>query len=792
MTFSDLDQDYSALLGQKVKVLFKNGKTNDVIGVYATDDNNVLINTTASKLDTVSGETKIKVDGTKYSVDTTNGLEIWTISVNTEGNGRLTKKTAVTDKTAISTAIDNINDNDMPVTVISNDNDSKVDVILVNQKSFVKLTTVNSSTVSYKAVLGNMKGDVTGSAVKLDLDNDTPELYKGYAKDDYAFVGADLYNDNLVFTKAETVTGKCDSFKDDSIKINGTWYDYVLGIESGTKKYAYTAKAGKSYTAYVYGGYAYYLSGENGSSSDVDTLLVKTVGEYKSMDDGIEAKVYFDDGKDAQVINVKTVVTPKDDFDQDNYDEDADNNGTPCDTLSGAAAMKAEVAKEDNTQKVLTANTLYAYEKDGSDYTLFALNTNYKCGDVKAYTSNVKYNDKSETINGMEAEDGAPIYLTYSKDTYKVIAGSALKGYKAMTGSTNSVYLADKNNVIAAYFNLGNDGISTTDTLYGVVKKAYKGTESNGSDTVVYLDLVTADGIKTVETEETNVNSFSKGMIVSFTGSYEKANDDVEIVSNTAKNQNTVTGKPAESQGYIAISNDWSDSSKLIRPYAGLYNGFKSVDVASAKVVSDSTVIYIDEDGYVVDEGTPSKAEELSNANGYYANAFVIVNSDNEIDLLVYETGNRIKDGKNEEVQLTKKPTATTLAAGTTAATIKKLADGVYIPTDVAFDTASNITMPIESNRIFKFNAPTEAAYTLTIKNDQDVVVYTETNSSLSEGAHFFFISTNASADHPNTGNSSIYGKKAFDEGTYTFTVSTGSGTTAKTVLSGSFTVAAQ
>ena len=245
----------------------------------------------------------------------------------------------------------------------------------------------------------------------------------------------------------------------------------------------------------------------------------------------------------------------------------------------------------------------------------------------------------------MEAEDSAPIYLTYSTDTYKVITGSALKGYKAMTGSTNSVYLADNDNVIAAYFNLGASGIST-DTLYGVVKKSYKGTESNGTDTVVYLDLVTSKGIKTVETEETN-NKFTKGMIVSFTGSYEKANDDVEIVSNTQ----TTSGSVA-SQGYIAISNNWSDSSKLIRPYTDLYYGNDKLTVSSAKVVSDSTVIYIDEDGYVVDEGTPSKAEELANANGYYANAFVIVNSDNEIELLVYETSNRIKDGKNEEVQL--------------------------------------------------------------------------------------------------------------------------------------------
>ena len=242
------------------------------------------------------------------------------------------------------------------------------------------------------------------------------------------------------------------------------------------------------------------------------------------------------------------------------------------------------------------------------------------------------------------------------------------------------------------------------------MKKAYKGTESNGTDTVVYLDLVTADGIKTVETEETNVNSFSKGMIVSFTGTYEKANDDIEIVSDNAKNQNTVTGKPAESQGYIAISNDWSDSSKLIRPYANLFKGDTEVNVASAKVVSDSTVIYIDENGYVVDEGTPSKAEELSNANGYYANAFVIVNSDNEIDLLVYETSNRIKDGKNEEVQLTNKAT-------TTLANDAKIADAVKAlgNTDATLATnnkTATVTLPNVSGVTYTASVTSGGTYT--------------------------------------------------------------------------------
>lgn len=37
--FTKVSKDYSELMGQKVKVIFKNGKTNDVIGVYATSDN---------------------------------------------------------------------------------------------------------------------------------------------------------------------------------------------------------------------------------------------------------------------------------------------------------------------------------------------------------------------------------------------------------------------------------------------------------------------------------------------------------------------------------------------------------------------------------------------------------------------------------------------------------------------------------------------------------------------------------------------------------------------------------
>ena len=632
--FTDIKTDYSDLLGMAVKVMYKD--KDKVYGVYATDDNDVNISALASDLDTVSGEAKFKVDDTKYSVNK-NGMTIYTIGVDTKGNVKIASTAVKNNASDISTAIKAIKDSDMEITVISNDNDEKVDAIFVNNKTFAKLTTVNSTSVSYKSVLLDMKGNTTGAAVKLDLEDDEPEVYDGYKKDDYVFVGADLYNDAVVIEKAATLSGKADSFKADSIKIDGKWHDYVLA--SGK---SYTAKAGKTYTGYVYGSYIYYLTGESGSNSDVDTLLVKSVGDYKAMDEGVEAKVYFEDGTE-KVINVTDVVIASKGFDLNDWNDNESDTDNKCTT---------ETAKTAKKLTKLDANKLYAYDQDGSDYTLFVLDENFKAGDVKvaAKGAKVEYNDKTETFSGTEAEDAAPIFISYKNyDSYKVITGSALKNYDKMTGRNNSVVLADDDNVVAAYIDL-EKGLSNTDTLYGVVKKSYSGTESNGTDTVIYLDMITSEGLKTVETEETGkASKFTKGMIVSFTGSYEKANDDIEVVSSTADNKNS---------GYIAIANDWSDSSKLVRAYdvyatkADVATPSKVISIAAGKVVSDSVVINIDEDNYKADDATPSKAEELSDGDGYYANAFVIVNSDNEIELLVYETANRIKNNDNKEIKL--------------------------------------------------------------------------------------------------------------------------------------------
>ncbi len=700
--FVDIKNDYSDLLGMNVKVMYK------VYGVYATDDNDVNIAALDSDLDTVSGEAKFKVDDVKYKVND-NGMIIYTIGVDADGDVVINPTKVENTAADIKSKISAIKDNDMEITVVSNDNDEKVDAIFVNNKTFAKLTTVNSTSVSYKPVLLDMKGNTTGSAVKLDLEDDEPEVYDGYKKDDYVFVGADLFNDSVVIEKAQTISGKSESFKSDSIKIDGNWHDYVLGMKDANNKYSYTAKSGKTYTAYVYGSYVYYLTGESGSGSDVDTLLVKSVGDYQKMDKGVETKVYFEDGTE-KVINVKTVVVPaNNNFDQEDYDKDNTQSANNANVYRETGkTVNSTVYYQDLSANVITsfsvlkADTLYAYEQDGSDYTLFALNNNYASNDVKKSSASVSYSDKTETFNGVEADDAAPIFLKYSNDSYKVITGAALKNYKSMTGSGNSVLLADDDNVVAAYIDLGSTGLSSSDTLYGVVKKAYKGTESDGTDNVVYLDLITAEGPKTVETEETSytAKNLYKGAIISFTGTYEKANDDIKNVSDI---QN---GGSAASQGYIAISNDWSDSSKLVRSYQGLhFNGGTAYSIGAGKVVSDSVIININEDGYKADDATPAKAEELKNDNGYYANAYVIVNSDNEIDLLVYETNNKIEyadnHGNRAAVQLTTSADIAALGAVSglpTASQTVAQVTGTYTVTGLTTGLVGKVTTDADAN----------------------------------------------------------------------------------------------
>lgn len=194
---------------------------------------------------------------------TTDYMPVYTASVDGTG-AKVTLNKTVKNAATLKDLVDDLDDKGVTVQVISNDGDSKIDMMVIYDQTFAKLTAANSSSLTYRAVKADMSGDTTATGAKLDIEDDEPTVYEDYKKDDYVFVSADLFNDAVVVEKAETVTGEAAAVKDDSIKIEDTWYDYIGGD--------FNAKAGEKYTAYVLNGFAYYVEGA--SATDVDTLLV--------------------------------------------------------------------------------------------------------------------------------------------------------------------------------------------------------------------------------------------------------------------------------------------------------------------------------------------------------------------------------------------------------------------------------------------------------------------------------------------------------------------------------------
>ena len=233
-SFTKVKTDYTDLLGQRVKVLYK--ETDKVIGVYADNDNTVVAGV-ASDLDTVSNEVKVKIDGTKYSFDDTFALY--------QDNAKINSACKAAD---VKSYVDAVSDSDFEMKAIDLDGNGKIDTIRVITKTFGKMSSVSASTVYVKNIV---KGN-TVSTKKFDIEDDEPEMYDGIKKDDYVFVGVNQFTGNPTIVKATEVTGKATALKDNKVQIDGKWYK----LKNANKSYT-NLDIDKEYTLQVFGAYAY-------------------------------------------------------------------------------------------------------------------------------------------------------------------------------------------------------------------------------------------------------------------------------------------------------------------------------------------------------------------------------------------------------------------------------------------------------------------------------------------------------------------------------------------------------
>ena len=208
-------KDNTDLVGQEVKVL-TGDKIDEVFGVYATGTSNV-VETTMDQVD-------FDTDGLKID-DVVYGCEF-----DYDANRNLATAVYADNEAAQSGyEVSPVNDDDVQkvadrVKMIDWDDNGDYETILVNTVNVAKVTSVTSNSIALGPVGHRDEANNLRNNASLDFDDNT--IYEDIAKDDYAVVTMNTYNDSWIVEKAETVSGEVNGrvANERKVCINDTWY----------------------------------------------------------------------------------------------------------------------------------------------------------------------------------------------------------------------------------------------------------------------------------------------------------------------------------------------------------------------------------------------------------------------------------------------------------------------------------------------------------------------------------------------------------------------------------------
>ena len=593
--FSKLTTDYSSLIGQRVKVLFKNGKVNDVIGVYATSDNTVY-NTLMNKVE-LDGS-KIKFDGKSYSTELlgfTSSSARTADALITIKDGKLVDGYALSqfdDTTKNKTSIDE-------VTFVDTDDNGKIDTAIITTKTPAKVTYASSSEI------------VAGETYKYEDEN----IDKDFAKDDYAVISENLYKDCKNIVKAQVLNDTIKGFKDKDTKhdyvqyqIGSTWYnakDSFNGVDTGDKV-----------EAYVYNGVVFDISADNSNGALPTVAVVTGVGGDTITGD--QVKLTFFDG------TTKTVT----------LDKVVDKDGT---ALAGGA----------------TLGTAYSYteSKDGykltqleakkyGDYTAIAGVTNF--GNFDVTNNSNKGNGgsatpSSDTLLGTKVADEAVIVLFQNNGKCKVVTG---KQYKALAndkivnnGSTAaSIGFTKKVNgitqiALGAVYVADKDATGTSNDNYGYIVSAGYKTGDNYTAYTIWNGEKNIDVIEKTNYASSGANARLKGDVIG----YSNIDADGYITDVNKYAADSASATPAKDTNYAANT-----------LYMGGIQGINGTSwitmdgTNKLNITKDTKILNIDSnadnDNEIGKAGTALvEAEEIASSGHYYINAFYIMDENLDV-----------------------------------------------------------------------------------------------------------------------------------------------------------------
>ena len=403
--YTKVEGDYSNLIGQKVEVLYEDSE--NVYGVYASTDSSLIVESTAGKVGTLSNN-EVKIDGTTYKVDS----NVTTTALYT---GKLIDGLNVGGNKAAA------------VKAYDNDDNGKIDTVVYVPFTAAKVTYVGEK---------SFNTDVAGTNIKFEDVN----AYDDMAKNDYVIKSdaANTVDDTDTYVLAETVEGKIEATKSDSVRIDGTWYNYVTTTPDKDLALDSTVKAA------VLNGYIVKSEVVTSSHELQDyAVVVKTDTDIN----GPQAKLLFADG------TTKVVTTDK---------------------------------KYTDTMGLVT------YEVKKGEYVLTEAVTDSadKAGFDKIVTGKYVNNSGKGKIGGESIADDAVIFVKDSAGKFSTMAGSDFAKYSTtsvvnqnITAYANKDNSTGYNSIVLAYVELTGTVNSITSN-YGYVTSAVSTTKNDDGETV--------------------------------------------------------------------------------------------------------------------------------------------------------------------------------------------------------------------------------------------------------------------------------------------------------------------
>ena len=543
--YTKVEGDYSNLIGQKVEVLYKDRE--NVYGVYASTDSSLIVESTAGKVGTLSNN-EVKIDGTTYKVDS----NVTTTALYT---GKLIDGLNVGGNKAAA------------VKAYDNDDNGKIDTVVYVPFTAAKVTYVGEKSFN--------------TDVNTNVKFEDVNAYDDMAKNDYVIKSdaANTVDDTDTYVLAETVKGKIEATKSDSVRIDGTWYNYVTTTPDKDLALDSTVKAA------VLNGYIVKSEVVTSSHELKDYALI--VNTDKDIN-GEQAKLLFADG------TTKVVTTD---------------------------------VKYDGTSSRANVGDLVTYEVKKGEYVLTKAETSDadKAGFDKIVTGKYVNDSGKGKINGERIADDAVIFVKDNAGKFSTMAGSDFAKYSTSSVKTQNITAyANKDNstgynsIVLAYVEL-NAKVNSITSNYGYVTSAVSTTKNNDGETVssfTFWDGATEH--KDIMTDEKV--SLSKGDI--FT--YEENKNGSYTVTEVDNLLRTAIIAYNEKNGDIRFTD------------ASLSDKGSNVN---AEITKDTVIIGINSDDKAGVEGAvPTIAIETDKSGVYQANAYYVMGAGDEVKLLVVDT----------------------------------------------------------------------------------------------------------------------------------------------------------